>query len=389
MSTIAVNREIIQWARTRAERSGLTIDALVKRFPKFLAWESGDVQPTLSQLELLARKTFTPLGYFFLQTPPDDRLPIPDFRTVGDREIHYPSPNLLETVQTMQRRQSWMHDFLVEELEEPLSFVATITLSTEIVEAATRIRQALGLEDGWARRQSTWQDALNIFRENIEQAGILVVASSVVGNNNHRKLDVNEFRGFVLNDNYAPLIFINAADYKSANMFTLAHEVVHVWLGEGGVFNLNFRTLESDDNEIERYCNKVAAELLVPEQELRALWPDTQQREEPFQFIARRFKVSPLVAARRALDLGFITHEEFFAFFEAYRIDERRKKDKKSDGGDFYNTQNVRIGKRFASAVIRATKESRLLYRDAYQLTNLYGTTFDKYAKSLGFTIGT
>jgi len=289
----------------------------------------------------------------------------------------------------MQRRQSWMHDFLVEELEEPLSFVATITLSTEIVEAATRIRQALGLEDGWARRQSTWQDALNIFRENIEQAGILVVASSVVGNNNHRKLDVNEFRGFVLNDNYAPLIFINAADYKSANMFTLAHEVVHVWLGEGGVFNLNFRTLESDDNEIERYCNKVAAELLVPEQELRALWPDTQQREEPFQFIARRFKVSPLVAARRALDLGFITREEFFAFFEAYRIDERRKKDKKSDGGDFYNTQNVRIGKRFASAVIRATKESRLLYRDAYQLTNLYGTTFDKYAKSLGFTIGT
>jgi len=389
MSTIAVNREIIQWARTRAERSGLTIDALVKRFPKFLAWESGDVQPTLSQLELLARKTFTPLGYFFLQNPPDDRLPIPDFRTVGDREIHYPSPNLLETVQTMQRRQSWMHDFLVEELEEPLSFVGSLTLSTEIVEAATRIRETLALEDGWARRQSTWQDALNILRENIEQAGILVAASSVVGNNNHRKLDVNEFRGFVLNDNYAPLIFVNAADYKSANMFTLAHEVVHVWLGEGGVFNLNFRTLESDDNEIERYCNKVAAELLVPEQELRALWPDTQQREEPFQFIARRFKVSPLVAARRALDLGFITREEFFAFFEAYRIDERRKKDKKSDGGDFYNTQNVRIGKRFASAVIRATKESRLLYRDAYQLTNLYGTTFDKYAKSLGFTIGT
>jgi Zn-dependent peptidase ImmA (M78 family) len=208
-----------------------------------------------------------------------------------------------------------------------------------------------------------------------------------VGNNTHRKLDVNEFRGFVLNDNYAPLIFVNAADYKSANMFTLAHELVHVWINQEGVSNLNFRTLEANDNEIEIYCNKVAAELLVPENELRALWMNTKTVKEPFQFLARQFKVSPLVAARRALDLEFITRDAFFAFFEAYRVDERRKREKKSDGGDFYNTQNVRVGKRFATAVIRATKESHLLYREAYQLTNLYGTTFDKYAKSLGFTI--
>jgi Zn-dependent peptidase ImmA (M78 family) len=382
MSTVAVNKELISWAR---ERSGLSIEHLLRSFPKFIAWETGDVQPTFRQLENYAKKTWTPLGYFFLQEPPEERLPIPDFRTIGDQSVRRPSPNLMETVQTMQHRQSWMHDFLIEEREESLPFVDSIRLNTDVVEAATRIRQALGLEIGWARAHSSWLEALTALREAVERAGILIVASSVVGNNNHRKLDVEEFRGFVLNDNYAPLIFVNATDYKSAQMFTFAHELAHVWLGESGVFNL--RALEPVDNEIERYCNRVAAELLVPESELRTSWRQARQADEPFQVLARQFKVSTVVVARRALDLGFINRTDYFAFYEAYLDDERRKKEKKSDGGDFYNTQNVRVGKRFAAAVIRATKEGRLLFRDAYRLTGLYGNTFDKYASSLGFRL--
>lgn len=380
MSTVAINHEILSWAR---DRSGLPVDKFTKKFPKFDKWETGDAQPTLNQLEQLAKMTMTPLGYFFLQEPPEDRLPIPDFRTVKDEPLRRPSPNLLETIQIMQRRQNWMRDFMIEEGEDRLPFVGSVALDSRISEVARDIRKTLLLDEHWAAKVPTWREALATLREAVENARILIVLNSVIENNTHRKLDVDEFRGFILHDEYAPLIFVNGADYEGAKMFTVAHELAHVWLGKGGIFNLD--ALEPADNDVERFCNKVAAEFLIPENLLRESWTDAKQAEDPFQAIARRFKVSALVAARRLLDLGFVNRNRFFEFLEQYRTDERRKKTKKPEGGDFYNTQNVRVGKRFASAVIRAAKEGRLLYREAYALTGLYGNTFDSYAKALGF----
>jgi Zn-dependent peptidase ImmA (M78 family) len=121
---------------------------------------------------------------------------------------------------------------------------------------------------------------------------------------------------------------------------------------------------------------------------LNACWVEAARTEEPFQTLARRFKISPLVAARRALDLGLIAKADFFEFYEAYQEDERRKASQRPSGGDFYATQDVRLGRRFANAVVRAAKEGRLLYRDAYHLTGLCGETFDRYAKTLEFQIG-
>jgi Zn-dependent peptidase ImmA (M78 family) len=210
----------------------------------------------------------------------------------------------------------------------------------------------------------------------------MVVINGVVGNNTHRKLSDDEFRGFVLSDTYAPLIFVNGVDAKAAQMFTLAHELAHLWLGQAGVFNLE--ALQPANNAVERFCDKVAAEFLIPTHEFKAAWSEAERAEEPYQFLARQFKVSPLVAARRALDLGLIGKGKFLTFYRAYREDERRKKSK-SDGGNFYATQGVRIGKRFGDAVVRAVKEGRMLYGDAYALTGLRGRSFDKYAESLGY----
>jgi Zn-dependent peptidase ImmA (M78 family) len=354
---------------------------LVKRFPKFRDWERGEAL-TLRQLEALAKTTSTPLGYFFLPQPPEERLPIPDFRTLPGAQVRRPSPNLLETVQTMQQRQGWMRDFLIEQGQERLAFVGSVTLREDPNRVASRIRRALSLPDDWARRERTWIDALRALREAAEEARVLVMINGIVGNNTRRKLDVNEFRGFILVDDYAPLVFINGADARAAQMFTLAHELAHLWVGRGGVFNLE--ALQPANDEVEIFCNRVAAELLVPAQDLRRQWAEAQEADEPFQFLARYFKVSPLVAARRALDLGLLHRNEFFDFYRDYQADERRQK-RKSSGGDFYATQGMRVGERFANAVIRAVKEGRLLYRDAYRLTGLHGKTFDRYAESLGF----
>lgn len=379
--SLNVKPELIRWA---IERSGWSVGTLAHYFPRIEQWMSEQAHPTLRQLETLAKKTWTPLGYFFLSEPPEERLPVPDFRTARDQPIQRPSPNLIDTLHTMQRRQVWMRDYLIELGHERLVFIGSIKPSDDIKKVSLSIRRALGMDDGWASQIATWSDALSVLREAAEAIGILVVINGVVGNATRRKLDPSEFRGFVLSDDYAPLIFINGADARSAQMFTLAHELAHLWVGEGGIFDLP--EFQSPGDQLEQFCNRVAAEFLIPEAELRNFWPNVQRDSEPFQKIARHFKVSPIVASRRALDLNLIDRAAFFDFFHAYQTDERRK-GMKSKGGNFYLTQNVRLGKRFARSVMLAAKEGRLLYRDAYSLTGLRGATFDRYAKSLGIAL--
>jgi Zn-dependent peptidase ImmA (M78 family) len=376
--TVAVKPTLIRWA---IDRSGLPADDLRKKFPKLDEWKTGKRQPTFRQLEQFAKTTMTPLGYLFLDEPPEEKLPIPDFRTVGDTPIDRPSPNLIDTIHTIQRRQAWMRDLLIEEGHEQLGFVGSGKSVRNFKSLAQRTRQALGFDADWAEALPTWEDALRTLRNAIERIGILVFTNSVVGLNNHRSLDPEEFRGFVLCDAYAPVIFVNSADSKSAQMFTLAHELTHVWLGTDGLFNL-IKTMPVDV-EIERFCNRVAAEFLIPGYKLTERWDEARATRRPFATVARWFKVSPIVAARRALDLGLINQPEFFRFYEREKEDWQRKKAaqrKKSRGGDFYRTQDVRLGRRFASAVVRAAREGRILYRDAYGLTDLRGETFNRYA---------
>lgn len=379
---------VLRWA---CERSGLDLAALAKKVggsvtvERVEQWErTGEL--TLIQAKKLARVTRTPEGHLYLDEPPDDRLPIPDFRTVGETPVRRPSPDLLETVFTMQRRQAWMRDFLIEEGEPPLRFVGSATADTPPEKVAADIRKTLGFSEGWANEESTWTHALMHLRRRIEAADILIVVNGVVGNNVHRKLDPDEFRGFALCDAYAPLIFINGADFKAAQMFTFAHELAHIWLGQDGVSN--FEALQPSTHRVERWCNEAAAEFLVPAQELHQCWPAAQRAPEPYQYLATRFKVSSLVAARRALDLGLASRNEFSDFYRSCLEDERRTQARASTGGNFWNTQNVRIGQRFGAAVVRAAREGRLLYRDAYHLTGLHGDTFDRFARTLGFSIG-
>ena len=378
MPTVNVKAELIRWA---IDRSGLPVDHLLEKFHKLAEWRTGERQPTFRQLEDFAKTTMTPFGFFFLDEPPEERLPIPDFRTVGDTPIGRPSPDLIDTIHTMQRRQAWMRELMVEEGRVPLDFVGSGKRVSNVQSLAQQIRRELDLDADWAEPLSGWEEALRILRSAIERTGILVFSNSVVGLNSHRSLNPEEFRGFVLCDLYAPVIFVNSADSKSAQMFTLAHELAHVCLGTDGLFNLV--NMMPSNEETERFCNRVAAEFLIPAYKLTERWHEAKTSGEPFHTIARWFKVSPVVAARRALDLRLITTPMFFKFYEQDREEWRRRKEeqrKKKSGGDFYRTQDIRLGRRFSSAVVRAAREGRLLYRDAYRLTDLTGETFSRYS---------
>ena len=266
---VPVNPELLHWA---LRRSGRTPEGLSSRFKKLTDWLEGKVQPTLKQLEDFAGATHTGIGYFFLPEPPEEVLPVPDFRTLPEARNPTPSVDLLETIYLCQQRQSWYRDYARLQGEPQVAFVGSATLDESPTTVAVRMQQHLGFDIEARRQMGTWTEALREFIRLAEAAGVLVMVSGIVGSNTRRPLDVAEFRGFALADELAPLVFINGKDSKAAQMFTLAHELGHLWLGASGVSDNEARSLP--DEATERWCNAVAAELLAPLEAVRAAgWP--------------------------------------------------------------------------------------------------------------------
>jgi len=381
MTRVAIHPEMFRWAR---ERAGLDRLALAARFKRLEAWEAGDVQPTVRQLEDYARATHAPVGYFFLLEPPVEALPIPDFRTVANRAIARPSPNLLDTVYACQQRQDWYRDHARVTGQVPLPFVGSLTRATTPVEAAAQLRQVLAFSVEARRACSTWTEALRAFIEQADQAGVMVMVSGVVLNNNTRHLDPQEFRGFALSDEWAPLVFINGADSKAAQMFTLAHELAHLWLGQTALSDVSADVVS--DNATESWCNKVAAELLVPMASFLGELMVDESIADTLRRLARHFKVSSLVILRRLLDAGRIDRNTFFAAYREELARLREIETRGTGGGDFYRTTAARVSKRFARALVESTLEGRTLFRDAFHMLGIAKTsTFNELGRSLGF----
>lgn len=375
---VTVNPKMLRWAM---ERSGIDPLALVKRFPKLEAWEDGEAQPTLRQLEGFAHATHVPIGYLFLQEPPEETVPIPDFRTRADARVRRPSPDLLETVYLCQQRQEWYRDFARSSGEEPLAFVGSLRVESDVVAAAARIRDALRFDLERRRALPTWSEALREFIAAADAAGVLVMSSGIVGSNTHRKLDPEEFRGFAMADSLAPVVFINGADSRSAQMFTLAHELAHIWAGESAVSDAEARTVPA--HRVERWCNQVAAELLVPLEVLRQEMVRGQDVQAQMNRLARRFKVSTLVVLRRLYDAGALSREAFWRAYDAEL--ERLRAMQAGAGGNFYLSVPVRVSRRFARALVGSTLEGQTLYRDALRMLGFSKMkTFDELGRKLG-----
>ena len=378
---VDVKPGLLRWAR---ERAGADVDSLVRKFPKYREWENGEVWPTYRQLERFARIVHAGVGYFFLSEPPDEPFPIPDFRTADGAPVDRPSLNLLHTIYLCQRRQDWYQEFVRAEGEDPLPFVGSARFSEDVETAAARMRDALGFDLEERRGLSTWTEALRRFVEKADALGVLVMVSSVVGNNPHRKLDPEEFRGFALADDRAPLIFVNGADTKAAQMFTLAHEFAHLWLGETALSDSRPDSVPT--REIEAWCNRVAAELLAPLSVVRAEYREEEELPAALRRMVRRFKVSTLVALRRIYDMGGLTRERFH---QAYAEEAARARVARgSGGGSFYATQTARTGTRFARALVLDTLEGRTPYTEAFRLLDISkDSTFRRMADKL-LTVG-
>jgi len=378
---VPVKPELIRWA---CDRAGQDIAALAKRFPGLPQWLGGAAYPTLRQLERFAKATHAPLGYFFLPRPPVEDVPIPDFRTMRRGAVRRPSPDLLDTIYICQQRQEWYREHARIAGERAFPFVGSATIDDDVEKTAAKMRDALAfdLEERW--QMSTWQEALRRFIEQAENLGVLVMINGVVVSNNLRRLDPEEFRGFALSDPLAPLVFINGADTKAAQMFTLAHELAHLWLGASALTDVQLRSAPT--NETENWCNRVAAELLAPQALVRRELRGNEPLRETVDRLARRFKVSTLVVLRRIYDVGAMPKDRFWREYEAEV--ERLTSTPRAAGGDFYLTTAVCVSKRFAHAIVASTWEGRTPFTEAFRLLGFKKmTTFRELGESLGVAL--
>ncbi len=360
---------MLTWAIARA---GYVLEDFLEKFPNVKKWIEQDKNPTVKQLEDFAKRVHIPFGYLFLQEPPKEHITFPFFRT-GNSKTNQVSLNIYDTILILQRRQDWLTDYLLENNEDPLSFVGKFDSKANFEDVVHDIRITLNLNAEWANAFQTYEDTLSFITKKIENAGIIINFNGVVENNTQRVIPVEECRGFVLVNEMVPFMFVNAADAKAAQLFTIIHELAHIWLGKSAGFDN--RNLMPANDPVEKLCDQIAAEFLVPASSFNRLWI----QKADITKVARYFKVSPIVIARRALDLDKITKAEFFHFYNQYMEGLRLKKESQGSGGDFYATARKRISVSFAIYVDQAVKQNKLLYRDAYKITGLKGDTYQNF----------
>jgi Zn-dependent peptidase ImmA (M78 family) len=371
-----VTPQLVTWA---IKRSGLDYPAIEEKLKvdqtEIVEWEKGRTHPTFAKATGLADVLHIPFGYFFLSNPPDTDIPLPDLRTLTGRP-RKPSPNFLEVLYGVLTKQEWYREYAREQGAKKLRFVSSIDQKAGVQAVAAKIRNTLSVNSELREVAHDWDKYLALLIAQAELAGILVMRSGLVGNDTRRKLSADEFQGFSITDDLAPLIFINGQDFKRAQVFTLAHELAHIWIGESGICYSAEAPVGRGGRNLETFCDAVAAEVLVPKTEFVAEW-DSQQDELPIAKLARRFWVSTFVILRRAHETEKITRTQFHDLLKQESA-RRRGVKRGGGGGDYYGPVISRHSSRLSKAVIRDVYEGGTLIRDGARLLDLKPQTFTK-----------
>jgi len=384
MAEAQINPAILTWA---LERSGIDAPTLADRLgtatARVSSWETGERKPTFRQARRIAEITHVPFGYFYLPVPPEEPLPIADFRTLGDDPLRPLGAEFRDLLNDVLRKQSWYREYRHQLGERPLEFIGRFDIQSQPAAIAADISRTLSVTQEDRVNSQNWEDYLRLLIEKIEAAGILVMRSGIVGNNTHRPLSVDEFRGFVVSDPYAPVIFINGKDARAAQIFTVIHELAHIWVGASGVSNETLGRAHDRDADIEKLCNSTAAEFLVPAAELRVRWRNGIDFDAQVRDLTRIFKVSAVVVGRRASELRLATWNEFFMFYQREREAWAAVAARQGGGGNPYRTSAARNGKLLTKAVLETAFEGRMLLRDAGSLLGVAPANLKKLATSV------
>jgi len=371
--SVKVEPAVIDWVLryTSDLKNNDVVESLFK-------WKTGEKTPTFNQVESVSRAVRIPLGYFFLKIPPNEDFPILQYRTIGSKGADEPGRDMVDTLNHMEDVQGWMREYMIDAGYDRLHFVGSCTVRQDRAATVDHVRDVLQISVNWHERITTRTDAFKYFRKKLENIGVLVMMSGIVGNNTRRKLNVEDFRAFTLVDEYAPLIFINANDSDGAKLFSLLHEFAHIIFGMDDVYNDRYGNADGVA-AIETLCNFVAAEALVPADSFHREWrrlPDHDMSGK-LQALSTSFKCGAVVIARKALDSQYIDKERYKAVVED-AVNQFKNARGKGSGGNYYSNASTRMDNRFLIALDNNVKEGKTQYTDAFRLTRTNGKTFSK-----------
>jgi Zn-dependent peptidase ImmA (M78 family) len=391
MNVAYINPEIITWA---LERNGIEPEHIATgamTADKIRAWQAGEAI-TEAQAEQLAAKLRIPyLVLFLTSNPPPEEVPIPDLRTRSGKSVTTPSHRFVAVINDALVRQDWFREHLQKSGRQKLGFVGRYKVTDSVVGVADNMRSVLRVNQSFRNECNSWETFLRRLITRVEEVGILVMRSGIMGHSTRQKLDAGEFQGFAISDPYAPLVFINDTDARAAQIFTLAHELAHIWIGETGISDARLagRTM-SELGQIERFCNQVAAEFLVPEKSFNVSWQPSRSVQVNLQRLRRFFWVSSLVALRRAYDLKKIGFDEFKAELDAeyaryWALDEKRKKKEaekeKKQQGEFWATFRMRNSVLLSRTVAASVKSAATTYTQASSLLGVSISTVERFMR--------
>ena len=376
VSKVKVTKEIYLWAIAESQRDFIEV---INKFEKIESWISQEDSPTFRQLEKLANFLRVPFGYMFLEKPPKTNSIQSEFRTIGNK-IPEISKELQDTLYNMGRKKDWLSEYRkdkgwVKLIPDNYSDLSAKDRDT----VCRRAKEFIGLDDYWYKEIKDKTSAFNYLRDKVEDKGIIVMQSGIVGSNTHRKLNINEFRGFLLYDEVAPLIFINNNDSLAGKIFTLIHEYIHFLLQEDDIFVVEDMASDSKD---EKKINAITAEFLIPTPHVEELWDKSKNEIEQVEELSKLFHVSHLAVAIKVNAMGIISRkvvEEIKENTKTEWIDSNLK----SGGGNYYHTNRSRFGNSFIRTVIQGAESGDISYTYAFNILDGSAKTYDYFKEEI------
>ena len=383
MATAHINPVMLRWAVERAGAQMSDLGDTFRKPPETIAsWMDGSEAPTFKQAQKLASRLRIPFGYLFLQSAPEEELPLPDFRRVHGAHSPATTLDLRDLIADVLRRQDWYRDHRLDSDEEPLGFVGRFSLTSPVNDVAADVRANLDFETT-IRPESQPANFVRAFVRQVEALGILVMRSGIVRQSTNRPLKVEEFRGFSIADPMAPVVFVNTVDSNAAQAFTLAHELAHIWIGQGGISDADPTILADASTNIESFCNEAAGELLLPWGPLSERWQSRVSSSEQFiDAIAREFHVSTVMVARQLWAHGAIGRDQFSDLYEVQRSKWIART--KGSGGNYYLSAPIRNSRLLTEAVLESVRASETSIRDASRLLGVKPANLPKLQESMG-----
>jgi Zn-dependent peptidase ImmA (M78 family)/DNA-binding XRE family transcriptional regulator len=384
-----ITPNVLKWARESARMTEETAAAKVSvTVEKFKEWEAGASQPTIRQAQTLAKAYKRPFALFFLPEIPRDFQPLQDFRKSGSKAL---TTSSIFIIREIQQKQAWISDVYSENQEEKLPFVGRFSINDNPQKVAQDILTTLKINPASYKTDNPIKEWIG----SAETNGIFISRTSFI--HSRLKLDSGELQGFAIADPHAPFIFVNSEDWNAPQLFTLVHELAHIWIAETGISNEVEPDLKHKDkfHPVELFCNEVAANVLMPKEIVLAFDSSSFQMSKDVFKIAKQLGVSSFALLVRALNLNIISTTAYQKLKKQADIDfadylkreaekkARQKKKDKPGGPDYFLLQLNRNSRLFTQTVLDAFRGGFIEPTLASNLLNVQVNKFQKLESQL------